>query len=62
MNTYYCTRNQPYQNPRCLGHNNSEARQGYYVDATSEQEAIALMQQEFPDDTLGFTVKLWVDD
>jgi hypothetical protein len=64
MNTYLCTRNQPYQNHRCLGHNNPEARQGsgYYPDPFREQDEIALMQEMHPDDTLGFTVESWIDD
>jgi hypothetical protein len=30
--------------------------------AASEQDAIAIMQEMFPDDTAGFTVELWIDD
>lgn len=62
MNEYRCTSNAPYSNPKCFGYTDLAARQGYYIKAESEQEAIALMQQEFPDDTTGFTIELWVDD
>lgn len=62
MNQYRCTRNQPYVNPKCFGHTNLEARQGFYIKAETEEEAIALMQQEFPYDDMGFTVQLWTDD
>lgn len=62
MNTYHCTRNQPYQNPICRGHTDLEARSGFYITADSEQEAITQMAQLYPNDTLGFTVELWIDD
>ncbi len=48
MNTYHCTRNEPYQNHRCLGRNSPEVRQGYYIDAASELEAIAPVAAFFP--------------
>lgn len=62
MNTYLCRRHQPYQNPRCLGYTELSERQGYYIDAASEQEAIAIMGQMHPNDSAGFTVQLWIDD
>ncbi len=50
MDTYLCTRNQPYTNPNCLGHTDLKARQGYYVTAESLCDALALMQEHFPED------------
>ena len=58
MNQYRCTRNQPYQNPHCLGIPDLSARQGYYINAATEQEAIAIMAQLYPDDDAGFTAQL----
>lgn len=62
MNEYRCTRNQPYLNPKCFGHTDLEARQGYYLKAESEEDAIALMEQQFPCDTAGFTAHRWKID
>jgi hypothetical protein len=55
MNEYRCTRNQPYLDPRCFGHTDLETRQGYYIKAESEQDAIAQMTELYPDDNAGFT-------
>lgn len=59
MNEYRLTRNEPYLNPKCFGHTDLEARQGYYIKASCEEEAIALMLTQFPHDTAGFTCELW---
>lgn len=59
MNEYRCTRNQPYLNPNCFGHTDLDARQGYYINAGSEQAAIAFMAQLYPTDDAGFTAQLW---
>jgi hypothetical protein len=62
MNEYRCTRNYPYRHPDCFGHTNLSARQGYYLKAQSEPEAIAMMEREFPDELeWGFTAKFWKD-
>jgi hypothetical protein len=62
MNEYRLTRNEPYLNPKCFGHTDLEARQGYYLKAETETNAIAQMSQMFPHDTAGFTVELWKPD
>lgn len=61
MHTYLCKRNQPYINLTCLGRSDKQANQRYYIDACNEQDAIALMQQMYPDDEAGFTVELCCD-
>ncbi len=58
-NEYRCTRNQPYLNLNCFGYTDLESRQGYYIKAESEQDAIAQMAQLYPDDDAGFTAHLW---
>lgn len=57
MYEYRCTRNQPYRNPNCLGHTDTEARQSYYVMSENIAEAIDEMQQRFMDDAAGFTAE-----
>lgn len=53
LRQYRCTRNQP--DPTVpLGD-----RQGYYLFAKSEREALSEMQKRFPNDTAGFTAILW---
>ena len=47
---------------KCIGQNDLSARQGYYVTADTEGEALAIMRRNFPNDTHGFTVKLWKTD
>ena len=58
LKEYRCTRNSLYSH-ECLGRDDVTARQGHYIRAESEQEALTLMEQKFPDDTEGFTAKLW---
>ena len=40
---YRCTRQRPYSNPGCPGHNDTRARQGYYVVACSASCAFEVM-------------------
>jgi len=54
------TRNEPFLNPNCFGH--TDGGQEYYIKASCEEEAIALMQEMFPHDTAGFTSELWKPD
>jgi hypothetical protein len=61
VNEYRCTRNQPYQH-ECFGKNDLGARQGYYINATSEEEALKVMAAEHPADTAGFTAELWKEN
>ena len=65
LNEYRCTRNKPYP-PGSVGHDNTRARQGHYVTATSEEEALLAMVDKFPEDMVGvahaldaFTVTFW---
>lgn len=62
MNEYRCTRNAPYNNPHCLGVADLSARSGYYITAATEQEAIAIMAQLYPNDDAGFTAQPWKTD
>ncbi len=57
---FRCTRNTPYvSEDELLGKSDLSARQGYYVWADSEEDAIAQMSERFPSDNKGFTVKVW---
>lgn len=51
MNEYRMTRNGPYSDPTCTGHDSLTARQGYYVVASTEAEAQETMLDEFPGET-----------
>ena len=53
LRQYRCTRNSP--NPKAP----IAERQGHYVIARSEEEALLEMQRRFPNDTLGFTILTW---
>lgn len=56
---YRCTRNALYLHD-CIGKKNLSARQGYYIKAKSEDEAIKIMEQRFPSEAqAGFTVEKW---
>jgi hypothetical protein len=56
---YRCTRNKPYQQD-CIERDNIRARQGYYIQVNSEEEALEEMAKLFPEDTgYGFTVQPW---
>jgi len=39
----------------CTGRDNLKARQGYYIRAANEVEAMEKMAEDFPDDRHGFT-------
>ena len=56
-NEYRCTRSNLYTDPRCLGLTNPSARQGHYIHADSEQEALAKMKSNYPHE-YDFTVDL----
>ncbi len=58
MNEYRCTRNSPY-GYKSGGHKDLSARQGHYVNAASEKEAIREMMRRYPHDMMGFTATLW---
>lgn len=56
---YRCTRNSAYRGHDVLGNTDISAKQGHYVEAYNEKEAIAKMGTMFPYDKLGFTATLW---
>lgn len=58
MKTYRCTRNAPYMHR--VEQTDKSLRQGYYVQAQSESDALAYMTLTFSDDRDGFTVELWI--
>jgi len=49
MNEYRFTRPHVYSSPDCPGHKNPSARQGYYIIASSEQEAFQKMHEQHPE-------------
>ncbi|KJH70298.1 hypothetical protein UH38_19285 [Aliterella atlantica CENA595] len=56
---YRCTRNASYSHD-CIGHDDLTARQGYYIQASSAEEAWEKMAARFPEETKeGFTVQEW---
>ena len=60
MKEYRCTRNAPYSH-QCIGQDDLTARQGYYIQANSIEEAWQRMAIKFPEETeAGFTVQVWV--
>ncbi len=62
MNEYRCTRNAPYTSPRCYGHTDLSEREGHYIKAESEQDAIAQMSKLYPRDEDGFIAQIWKID
>ena len=48
MNEYRLTRPEAY-GPNTYGHTDKSARQGYYVDATTPQEAIEKFKKLYPE-------------
>lgn len=62
MNEYRCTRRRPY--PKGTpGFTDPGARQGYYIRAESESEALAKMHDKFPREAVdGFDVSLWCEN
>lgn len=56
---YRCTRNASYSHD-CIGRDDTTARQGYYIQASSAEEAWQRMAIRFPEETnAGFTVQDW---
>lgn len=60
----YPVRDSPYPQacgygPRYFGHTDLEVRQGCYIKAESEQDAIAQMAELYPDDEAEFTAHPW---
>ncbi|QLE46552.1 hypothetical protein FD723_40785 (plasmid) [Nostoc sp. C052] len=60
MNIYRCTRQRPYT-IGTPGFTNPKHRDGYYQEADSHEEALSLMQAQFPDEKV-FSVQLWTSD
>jgi hypothetical protein len=59
LREYRCTRNASYSHD-CIGRNDLTARQGYYINAHSAEEAWEQMASRFPKETgAGFTVEEW---
>ena len=59
MPEYRCTRNALYTHD-CIGRDDITARQGYYIQASSAEEAWQRMAIRFPEETIaGFTVQDW---
>lgn len=47
---FRCTRNSPYKCSSSLGKTNILARQGYFINATDEEDAKDFMSRRFPED------------
>ena len=60
MNQYRCTRPEVYEEG-CPGHTEPGARQGHYIDALTEEEALMRMKQWFPAESW-FDIQLWKQD
>lgn len=58
-NTYRLTRNSPYNAAGSPDLLDVCQRWGYYIEAASEQEAIAQMIERFPSDNADFSCELW---
>lgn len=59
MQEYRCTRNALYTHD-CIGYDDITARQGYYIQAASAEEAWERMAIRYPEETtVGFTVQDW---
>jgi hypothetical protein len=54
---FRCTRRDPYASPGCSGHKNPSARQGHYLYAKTERDAVIEMRKDFPRDIDGFDVE-----
>lgn len=60
MNEYRVTRIKPHLDPACAGYRDTSARQGYYIQANSHEEALRLMANRFPNEAdIGFDIQLW---
>lgn len=51
------TRDEPYSDPTCAGHDKLSAREGHYVIADTEDEAQEIMLERYPGET--FTCEMW---
>ena len=59
MKEYRCTRNASYSH-NCIGRDDISARQGYYIQADSVEEAWQKMAIRYPEEAdAGFTVEEW---
>ena len=59
MQEYRCTRNALYTHD-CIGRDDLTARQGYFIQASSAEEAWERMAIRYPEETsIGFTVQDW---
>lgn len=59
LKEYRCTRNSSYTG-NCSGRDDLNARQGYYINAHSEEEAWQKMASRYPDETeAGFSIQDW---
>lgn len=56
MNQFRCTRRKPYP-PGTPGNTDLSARQGYYIDAPDQEDAVKQMTAKFPGEA--FDVQLW---
>jgi hypothetical protein len=54
---FRCTRLDVYE-PGCPGHENSSARQGYYIEASCRESAEKRMHEMFPED-INFDIQEW---
>lgn len=57
LNEYRCTRSDLYSH-NCIGRDDLTARQGHYVVARSEEEALEEMRRRHPAER-NFTVAIW---
>jgi hypothetical protein len=59
LKEYRCTRNASYSH-QCIGRHDISARQGYYIQADSIEEAWQKMAIRYPEEaSTGFTVEEW---
>ena len=67
MNEYRCTRFRPYAAEGCLGYDDPSQRNGDYIVAADEFDALIIMSKKYDDDArwakakgvVPFTVELW---
>ena len=59
MPQFRCTRSTPY-GPGCPGFNDTTARQGHYIEADNEEQALDRMKERFPNESIfSFTAEPW---
>ena len=58
MKEFRITRPDMYKNLNCPGHKDLGAREGHYIEAENEDQAIAIMKLRFPNDS-AFDLQLW---